>query len=71
MTVDICYRSGARQKLICAGPKQARDLWRQILDSLEGGLAYVVMEDAAEPIILASAEIASISTGVSLEMLRV
>jgi hypothetical protein len=70
-TVDVCYLSGAKQKLQCRSQKHAMKIWRQIADTIPSGSPLVVVEDDADAILLITCAIASVSTIIVVEHLKV
>jgi hypothetical protein len=70
-TVDVCYLSGAKQKLHCRNQKHATKIWRQIADTIASGSPITVVEDDADAIILITQAIASVSTNIVVEHLKV
>jgi hypothetical protein len=51
--------------------QEAMRVWRTITDAMAEGLPLVVIEDENDAVAFATAAIASVSTGVSVELLRV
>jgi hypothetical protein len=72
-SVIVCYHSGVKQRLICGTKQEAMEIWRQITDAMSLGLPLVCIEDENEngAIAFATVAIASVSTGASVELLRV
>jgi len=70
-TVDVCYLSGAKQKLQCRSQKHAMKIWRQIADTIASGSPLVVVEDDADAILIITQAIASVSTNIVVEHLKV
>jgi len=71
VTVSVYCKSGMHQRLICANMAEARRVWNAVLDAINAFLPYAVVEDStSSSVMLVTAEIASISFGVTGELLR-
>jgi len=70
-SVVVCYHSGVKQRLICGTKKEAMKIFREITDAMSMGLHLVCIEDENDAAAFATAAIASVSVGVSVELLRV
>jgi len=65
------FCSGARERLLCARAKEARKVWSKIIDAIFAGLPYAVVGDPKTASIFAIAEIASVTVGIPIEVLKV
>jgi hypothetical protein len=61
--INILYRGGAKQEIVCLNPDEAASVWLQISEAMMQGLPVIVIEDTATAIAISAAEICSVSLG--------